>query len=188
MLSGALLENLAAQDLGPADIDTVCFTHLHCDHTGWLGSPSRPTFPNARYLLARDEWQYWMSLEPDAVGAGAGPSAEQLNLLEGGVEFLDDDLAPAAGISFVRTGGHTPGHGIYIVTGGEQRLLIVGDAFHSSLELDHPELTFNDDVEPGVAARVRGWLRRELARPGTSFIAGHFSDKALRSLSGTPPA
>lgn len=186
MLSGALLDNLAAQGLDPTDIDMVCFTHLHCDHTGWLGSRSSPTFPKARYLVAREEWEYWTSVESD--GSAAGPSEEQLRLLDGNVEFLEDDPAPTDGVSFIRTGGHTPGHCIYVLTDGEERLLILGDAFHSSLELSHPELAFNDDVDPVVAAQARGWLRRELARPGTSFLAGHFSDDVLGCIAFPRPA
>ena len=45
----------------------IC-THLHIDHVGWntrlVDGRWVPTFPNARYLLARPEWEHW-SDRPD---------------------------------------------------------------------------------------------------------------------------
>jgi glyoxylase-like metal-dependent hydrolase (beta-lactamase superfamily II) len=59
--SGALPDTLAALGCHPAAIDTVAFTHLHADHTGWAFTQNgdgtyRKTFPAARYLVAETEW------------------------------------------------------------------------------------------------------------------------------------
>jgi glyoxylase-like metal-dependent hydrolase (beta-lactamase superfamily II) len=44
-------------------IDYVLCTHLHVDHVGWntrlVNGRWVPTFPNAKYLLAKAEWAYW---------------------------------------------------------------------------------------------------------------------------------
>ena len=38
-------------------------THLHVDHVGWNtrleGQRWVPTFPNARYVIHGEEWQFW---------------------------------------------------------------------------------------------------------------------------------
>ena len=60
------LDNLAAIGLAPEDIDFVMCTHLHADHVGWntrlLDGRWVPTFPNARYLFARTEYEHWIAV------------------------------------------------------------------------------------------------------------------------------
>ena len=47
---------LAAVGEDPASIDFVIVSHLHYDHAGgMLGPDGRPSFPNARYVVQRDE-------------------------------------------------------------------------------------------------------------------------------------
>src|SRR6476469_2643759 len=54
---------LAAAGFSVGDIDFVMCTHLHVDHVGWNtrldGDRWVPTFPNARYVFARTEFDYW---------------------------------------------------------------------------------------------------------------------------------
>src|SRR5262249_19097546 len=68
MLSLPFLEDLAKACHPASQIDTVICTHLHVDHVGWntrlVEGRWVPTFPNARYVLARSEWEHW-SAEPD---------------------------------------------------------------------------------------------------------------------------
>ena len=59
------LEKLHAAGVAPEDVDIVMCSHLHVDHVGWntrlAGGKWVPTFPNARYLISRREWEYWRS-------------------------------------------------------------------------------------------------------------------------------
>ena len=56
------LRNQKATGVGPGDIDYVFCTHLHLDHCGWntqlIDGRWAPTFPNAKYIFARDEDEY----------------------------------------------------------------------------------------------------------------------------------
>jgi len=52
--SGLLPSSLAGAGLSPADIDTVLFTHLHHDHSGWTAGEDGLTFPNAEYLVGAE--------------------------------------------------------------------------------------------------------------------------------------
>src|SRR5258706_5213145 len=54
---------LRAAGISAGDIDFVMCTHLHPDHVGWNTRLENgrwvPTFPNARYVFARNEFDYW---------------------------------------------------------------------------------------------------------------------------------
>jgi hypothetical protein len=54
---------LAAAGFSVGDIDFVMCTHLHVDHVGWNTRLENgrwvPTFPNARYVFAKSEFEYW---------------------------------------------------------------------------------------------------------------------------------
>ena len=106
---GEPIEALRAVGEDPASIDFVVVSHLHYDHAGgMLGPDGRPSFPNARYVVQRDEaeaahgdelrLQGIMEVEQlDAVRA-----AGQLAEVNGEVELVD-------GVRVIRTGGHTRG-------------------------------------------------------------------------------
>ena len=69
-LQTTFLEDIAAAGYPRESIDTVLCTHLHVDHVGWntmlVDGEWRPTFPNARYLVAEREWAYWDAHEDEA--------------------------------------------------------------------------------------------------------------------------
>jgi len=56
------LADLAAAGVWVEEVDFVMCTHLHTDHVGWntrlLDGRWVPTFPNARYIFARDEYRH----------------------------------------------------------------------------------------------------------------------------------
>ena len=59
----AVAGTAAEAGVKPEDIDIVLCSHLHVDHVGWNTRLDNgrwvPTFPNARYLISRREWDYW---------------------------------------------------------------------------------------------------------------------------------
>src|SRR6267154_3613058 len=60
---GNWMSALKAAGLGVEDIDFVMCTHLHGDHVGWNTRLENgrwvPTFPNAKYLFSKKEYDYW---------------------------------------------------------------------------------------------------------------------------------
>src|SRR6185436_16320239 len=60
---GRFLEDLAGAGFARETIDTVLCTHLHVDHAGWntmlVEGRWVPTFPRARYLFGRVEFEHW---------------------------------------------------------------------------------------------------------------------------------
>ncbi len=63
------LQDLASLGIEPTDVDTVLCTHLHFDHVGWnthlVDGRWVPTFPQARYLFSRKEYDHWQMLRDD---------------------------------------------------------------------------------------------------------------------------
>ena len=61
--SDTYMRALAQAGVGVGDIDFVMCTHLHVDHVGWNTQLRDgrwvPTFPNARYLFSRREFDHW---------------------------------------------------------------------------------------------------------------------------------
>jgi glyoxylase-like metal-dependent hydrolase (beta-lactamase superfamily II) len=175
--SGELTNTLTALGLSPADIDTVVFTHVHPDHTGWAYVGEHRTFPDARYVLAAAEWA------PLAGGALDGLMPQMRALVEAlrrdtrlTVVADGDEVWP--GVVAVVTPGHTPGHTSYVVsTAAGRRLVAFGDAFHSPAQLTNTSWTTGLDSFPDEVPAARARLLAELTAPDTIGFAFHFGDQ-----------
>ncbi len=177
---GQLLDSLAAIGVAPAEVEAVLFSHLHRDHVGWLGDPGHPTFPSATYLVADAELDHWRGA--GRTGIGPAPTAEQLAAVEGRGHAVADGDTPFPGISVLATPGHTPGHLSFVLSSGDGRAVVLGDAVHCPVEITEPELAFVVDVDPVLAQRTRRHLEQELLRPGTIAAGPHFPDVVFGRL------
>jgi glyoxylase-like metal-dependent hydrolase (beta-lactamase superfamily II) len=65
----ALGRKMTDGSIRPEDVDYVFCTHLHHDHCGWSTQLRDgrfvPTFPKARYLYVRREYERWDTRRPD---------------------------------------------------------------------------------------------------------------------------
>jgi glyoxylase-like metal-dependent hydrolase (beta-lactamase superfamily II) len=185
--SGALPDTLAALGCDPAAIDTVAFTHLHADHTGWAFTQNqdgtyRKTFPTARYLVAETEWAPYGRGESLPVAAPAAV-LEQLAATR---TLAGDGEEIFPGVRTVVTPGHSPGHTSYIITSSAgKRLIALGDAFHIPAQLGHPEWPSLPDIDGDAVLAARRKLMQELEQPDTLGFACHFGDQAFGRLTRT---
>jgi glyoxylase-like metal-dependent hydrolase (beta-lactamase superfamily II) len=190
--SGALLETLAALGKAPGDIATVAFTHVHVDHVGWAfsrdaGGGHRPTFPRARYVLARQEWAPY---ERGETVPGAPPDAPLFATVPDRLTLVEDGQEVFPGVHALVTPGHTAGHTSYVVVSGRDRLVAFGDAFHIPAQLAHPEWGSRPDLDGTAVLAARRTILAELETPGTLGFAFHFGDQPFgrveRDAGGTP--
>lgn len=174
---GNMLANLAEAGVGPDDVDLVVISHLHIDHVGWNtvadGDGWRTTFPRARYVVVREEWEYFTTdpgqrEQPYVVDSVLPLAASgQLDLVEG-------THAVTAALTLVPSPGHTPAHSCIAVVSGGERAMIVGDLAHHPVQLTETawEMAFDLDKQAAIASRER--LAQRMEEEGGLAIGGHF--------------
>lgn len=175
LVGGSLLVSLAAVGLTPADIDAVAYSHLHPDHVGWVcDGHGEAVFGNATHYVAEGEWDWWVNGEGAEVPLA--PDEATRAVMSERLELVGDGFAPVPGVQFMSTPGHTPGHCSFVVSSGDERAVILGDAIHCPVEISSPELDFVFDVDLEVARRTKERIIRELDDPRTLAAGGHFPD------------
>jgi glyoxylase-like metal-dependent hydrolase (beta-lactamase superfamily II) len=172
------LDDLTALGFGRDDVDTVICTHLHFDHVGWntmlVDGEWVPTFPNARYLLCRDEWEHW-----DAEGAGGYAStiddAVRPVVDAGLADLVPSDHRVTDEIRLEATPGHTPGHVAVHVESGGRHALITGDLAHHPVQFAEPDWFADPDTDRAQSAATRRRLLAEHGDRDVLVIGTHFA-------------
>lgn len=140
---GRLLAELRAAGVGPEDVDTVFFTHLHPDHVSWNlsqeGGAPTPTFPSARYVFHQADWEAFRTPRDEEI-FGLTFWQETLGPLEnlGVIDFLSDERSLTSEITAIPTPGHTPGSMSLAVVSAGERALVMGDVFHGPAQVSEP--------------------------------------------------
>ena len=165
-----LVASLRAAGVEPSQVTDVLISHAHGDHVGGLtGAEGRLTFPNAVIRMSAPEWT---AAQAGAAEAGAGAL---LAAITPKVEPFAPGAQVTPSIRAVPLAGHTPGHSGYEIVSGDDRLLYIGDAMHSSIiSVERPEWrnVWDSDNAAAVATR-QGLLERGAS--GTQRIYGvHF--------------
>jgi glyoxylase-like metal-dependent hydrolase (beta-lactamase superfamily II) len=179
-LQTRFLADLEEAGFPPASIDTVVCTHLHVDHVGWnttlVDGAWTPTFPNARYLIGRAEFDYWRGqVDADAGEPMVFADSVQPVWDAGLVDLVSTDHRLCDEVSLVPTLGHTPGHvSVRIVSDGAEAL-ITGDFLHHPCQMAHPEWASAADYDPEAGAKTRERMFSQLAATPTLVIGTHFA-------------
>ena len=180
-LQTSFLDDLAAAGYPRESIDTVVCTHLHVDHVGWntmkVGERWVPTFPNARYLISRREWEHWSAEDDRKHGDVLGDSVRPV-FDAGLADLVEPDHAITDEIALEATPGHTPGHCSVRIRSGGHEAVITGDVMHHPVQCAHPEWRSASDGDPETAlATRRAFLAAQADRAvlviGTHFAAPH---------------
>lgn len=70
------------------------------------------------------------------------------------------------------TPGHTPGHTVYEIRSGKERLIIIGDIIHiGAVQFSRPKTSIDFDIDQGKAVVTRLGLFKKLASDRT-LVAG----------------
>ncbi len=177
-LSGPFLQDLAEAGAPRESVDLVLCTHLHVDHVGWntmwVDGRWVPTFPNARYLFARKEWEYWKD-EPEDFGPVVTDSVRPI--VEGGLaDLVEMDHKLTDEVWLEPTPGHTPGHVSVRIRSAGEDAVITGDMIHHPCQIANPDWSSAVDFDQEQSRVTRSeFLRRYAGQPvlviGTHFVA-----------------
>ncbi len=188
--TGKLLQNLQAVGIAPEDIDTVILTHGHPDHIGGnTDSEGRPAFPGARYVMSKDEWEFWTSGQAEAKlnehvrEVLLKFACKNLPPIQGQLELVDHETEIVSGIRALAAPGHTPGHMALAISSGGEQLLCISDAVLHPIHLEQPEWYSAVDFAPEqVVATRRRFLKRAAAEKAL-VLAFHFPFPGLGHVS-----
>jgi glyoxylase-like metal-dependent hydrolase (beta-lactamase superfamily II) len=178
---GSFLAALADADFARGDVDVVICTHLHVDHVGWntMVEDGRrvPTFPNARYVLARAEFEHWHALSDEARSSGAVIRFDNsvVPLLEHGVvDLVEPDHRVNDVVRLTPTPGHSPGHVSVLITSQGETALVTGDCAHTPVQFAEPDWSCRVDFDAERAAVTRRRLIADYADTPVLVIGTHF--------------
>lgn len=178
-LQTSFLEDLAAAGYPRESIDTVLCTHLHVDHVGWntmlVDGEWVPTFPNARYLLAEKEFEYWDKAEEDPLNAGVIEDSVRPVVEAGLVDLIDWEHQVCPEVSLLPTPGHTPGHVSISIRSEGQEALITGDCFHHPCQMTRVDWCSSADFDQAEGQRTREKFLDRFSGTEVLIIGTHFA-------------
>jgi glyoxylase-like metal-dependent hydrolase (beta-lactamase superfamily II) len=110
MESKPVPEQLRLLGIRPDEVDYVAFDHQHVqDLRPFLGTPDEPPlYPNAAYLVQRQDWEASVALHPLQQSWWIRDSAERVGT--GRLVLLDGDYQLGDGCAILATPGHTYGN------------------------------------------------------------------------------
>jgi glyoxylase-like metal-dependent hydrolase (beta-lactamase superfamily II) len=158
-------------------VDAVVCTHLHVDHCGWNTMLEDgkwvPTFPNARYLIGKTEYEHWRA-EGGREQQAILDDAVQPIFDAGLAELVAPDRRLSDEVRLMPTHGHTPGHVSVVIESEGARAIISGDFLHHPCQIAHPEWSSIADSDPDQARVTRRRVVEDVADGPTLFIGTHF--------------
>ena len=181
---GHLLDSLKELDVTPEDIDFVAPTHLHGDHVGWFTTPTPdgpvPTFPNAKYLIQKADWDHFIGDDPNSWVSNPAPNqrmhaAAVVPLKDTGLlDLVGPEQIITDGVTILHTPGHTVGSVSVLVQDGSEAALLVGDALHNPAQLTEPDFSPAVDIDPSLSARSRRAILEQAQKANAYVAGGHF--------------
>ena len=181
--AGKLVENMDAAGIDRASVTKVVLTHAaHPDHLWGLVDDfdDTPQFPNATYILATAEFEFWMAddaasrLPEDRQNFAPG-AKRNLSRIKDKLQLIAPGADIASGIRAIDTSGHTAGHISLEIASGNQMLVVLADALtHPLISFAHPEWSpVADHHDPDRAIATRRNLLARLASDRSLAIGFH---------------
>ncbi|WP_445490642.1 MBL fold metallo-hydrolase [Rhodopseudomonas sp. RCAM05734] len=176
---------LAAAGLGVEDIDVVMCTHLHVDHVGWntrlLDGRWVPTFPNARYVFGKTEFDHWTAQNATTPVAPFADSV--LPVVEADrADIVADDHEIGDHVRLMLTPGHTPGHVAVVFGRGRDDAVVSGDLMHSPIQTRYPEMSVKFDVDQALSAATRRNFLERYCDTETLCCTAHFPSPSVGKI------
>jgi glyoxylase-like metal-dependent hydrolase (beta-lactamase superfamily II) len=177
--------NLTAAGINPAEIDFVMCTHLHVDHVGWntrlQDGQWVPTFPNAKYIFSKHEYEFWRaerdheaadtfgSVNHQTFDDSVVPIMHLAELIEGETELIAELLTikPAP--------GHTPGSIAIEVANSGELGIFTGDICHHPIQVAEPDWNSAYCELPDQARSTRREILERCHNHNALMLPAHFA-------------
>jgi glyoxylase-like metal-dependent hydrolase (beta-lactamase superfamily II) len=175
--TGKLVNSLLEARIEPGDIDTIIISHAHPDHIGgMLDDQGRPIYQNARYLIWKEEWDFWFSKTTAAKLPELFIRIARKNLepVKERITYIDDECEVLPGIQLFYAPGHTPGHVTVGLQSGDERLMYTADTVLQPLHLEHTDWLPIYDLLPEKAAQSKQRIFDLVADQDYLVLGQHF--------------
>jgi len=173
---GHLLDGLATIGVRPTEVTAVVNTHLHFDHCGWNtalvhGAPI-PTFPNARYVVQRSEWE--AATNPDERTRATYLQDNLAPLADSGqLELADGEVQVTPSLRLLPAPGHSAGHAVVVLSSGGETGIYMGDIVQHAAQIDRPAWVSAFDILPLVSMATKKRLVAEAMGVGALVLTTH---------------
>ena len=193
MQNAPFIEELANVGVHPEEVDFVLCTHLHVDHVGWntklVDGRWVPTFPNAKYIFSRNEYELWESRHENGAAVPVPLVYEDsvLPIVEAGQAIIVEDTHQIDdGMWLEPAPGHTPGHVMLNLKSREEAALMSGDAIHHPIQLIRPEWSSRACEDPHMSAVSRTKMLERVADTNTLLCPAHFGSPTMGHVISHP--
>ena len=182
MQNSPFIEELASVGVHPEEVDFVLCTHLHVDHVGWntklLDGRWVPTFPNAKYIFSRNEFELWAARyeKGETVPVPLVYEDSVLPIVEAGQAIIVEDTHQIDdGMWLEPAPGHTPGHVSVWIESEGSRALITGDCIHHPVQMTRTDWCSSADFDQDQTRATRETLLKSYADSDVLIIGTHFA-------------
>jgi glyoxylase-like metal-dependent hydrolase (beta-lactamase superfamily II) len=171
-----LEDGVRAAGFTPEQVTLVVNTHLHFDHAGGnttvdADGALRASFPNARHVVQRGEYEWAMHTNERTAASYFARNYVPLHEW-GQLELVEGEREIVAGISTLPTPGHTPHHQSVVLSSAGETACFLGDVVPTAAHLPLPWI-MGYDVEPLVTLESKRWLLDRARREGWLVVFEH---------------
>ena len=190
MSGNRYLKNLSSIGVSAEEIDFVMCTHLHADHVGWntqlINGRWVPTFPNAQYIFAETEFNYWSEINKKGKKYSDGCIDDSvLPVVEAGqAEIVSDTYNFNNQIWFEPTPGHTPGHVSLKIKSNGENGVISGDIVHTPIQCREPNWSAVGCSDRAQSASTRKTFLDQYCDTDTLVLTSHFPSPSVGYVVG----
>ncbi len=176
-----VLGNMKAAGIDPANISTILISHFHPDHIFGLmeKGTNKPVYPNAELIVSADEYKWWT--EPGRVEKlpeARRPLGQRINTVFPtwkNFTLVEGEKEVAPGIQLIKAPGHTPGHSAFLLSSGNEQLMLSNDvAYVPALLAPHPEWQGVYDQDGPMAVATRRKLLDRVVADKLRVCGAHF--------------
>jgi glyoxylase-like metal-dependent hydrolase (beta-lactamase superfamily II) len=156
-------------------------SHFHPDHVWGLmeKGTNAPVFANAELVVNATEYNWWTDPgRVDKLAEGrkeAGRRIASVFPTWKNWRLVDDGAEVAPGVRIMAAPGHTPGHSVFLVDGGNEQLMVSADIMYvPALLAPHPEWQGAYDQDGPMAVGTRRKLIDRVIADKIRICGSHF--------------